>query len=358
MYFYYERGYTMKRRRIITVLLAVIMLFAFSACDRNGENEQNQNNNNIPENSQNTENADNTENNQNTENTVIAPKELHPDGVSRLEGAEICFVTQNTALPQTLPVYVDEYAVGQTGPMYQITDKLLEELHDNLHDFLEELYGDKTFDITGSRENSVPEARYEQDGRRFVATPDSISVFTTGINLYRDITSENICDNEIVRAAMEYLDIDTPQIKMTVTNNLSGEVDTTVYTISESTDSFSEHIRNTSFEYITVQHIAGVSEATLTVFDVDDLRVHEQVETMTVSRALEAVSQGFPKMNKSRVKAELFYTKDAKSGYYTPCYRLYIEKKIDGYERLYDIINVPFAYAHPFYTALDVTPKE
>lgn len=352
MYFYYERGYTMKRRRIITILLAAIMLFAFSACDRNGGNERNENSNNIPENSR------NTENNGNTENTVITPKELHPDGVSRLEAAEICFVTQNTALPQTLPVYIDEYAVGQTGPMYEPTDELRGELADNLADFLEELYGDGNFDISIGAVNSVPEASFKKDERTFSAVPNIITVYTTEMSLYRDTTSENICDNALVRAAMEYLDIDIPQIKMTVTNNLSGEVDTTVYTISEKTDSFSEHIRNTSFEYITVQHIAGASEALVSIYEADDLQIHEQVKAMSVSEAIEAVSDIYPEADKSKVKAELFYSNAAKSGCFTPCYRLYIEKKIDGYERLYDIINVPFAYANPFYTSLDVIPKE
>lgn len=340
----------MKRKRLFAAAFASLMLFALSACEKNGEN--------VIDNQENNHNTENTENVENTDKPKLPPKELHPDGVSRLEAQEICFVTENTALPQTLPVYVNEYAVGQTGPMYQITDKLFEELHDNLHDYLEELYGDKTFDIIGNRNSAVPEAVYEQDGKRFVATPDSISVYTTEINLYRDTTSENICDNDLVKAAMEYLDIDVPQIKVTVTNNLSGEIDTTVYTISEKTNSFSEHINNTSFEYINVQHIFGVSEALVSICNTDDLRVHEQVKVMSVSEAIEAVESGFPKMDKSKVKAELFYSSEVKPGYYTPCYRLYIEKQLPGYERLYDIINVPFAYAYPFYTALDAIPKE
>ncbi len=350
--------------KIFTVMLAMLVLGVFSACHRETpkntgeENTENINTENNGENTENIENTENTENSENSENIDIPQKELHPDGVSRLEAREICFVTDSTALPQMLPVYIDEYAVNQTGPMYESTDELREELADNLADLLEELYGDGNFDISIGGVNSVPEASFKKDERTFSAVPNIISVYTTEMSLYRDTTSENICDNALVRAAMEYLDIDVPQIKMTVTNNLSGEVDMTVYTISEKTNSFSEHISNTSFEHITVQHIAGVSEALVSIYDVDDLKVYEQVKVMSVDEAIEAVSDKYPGIDKTKVKAELFYSNVAKYGYFTPCYRLYIEKKIDGYEKLYDIINVPFAYANPFYTSLDVTPKD
>ncbi len=71
------------------------------------------------------------------------------------EAPETAFIDGDTELSSTYPIYVNEYAYGQEGPLFEIDDEAIGMMTNNLSQFLVLLYGEsiaETCDIVKNPE--------------------------------------------------------------------------------------------------------------------------------------------------------------------------------------------------------------
>ena len=69
---------------------------------------------------------------------VVGDKDIYIGDLSGLS-----LINDETVLPPSLPVYVNKYPFGQTGPLFEIDQSKIEQMTENLLRFLNILYKDE-----------------------------------------------------------------------------------------------------------------------------------------------------------------------------------------------------------------------
>ncbi len=151
-----------------------------------------------------------------------------------------------------------------------------------------------------------------------------ISIITSEYGLARGVTNESFNDNALLKAAVEYLDIQAPQIISTIEYDTDGNPYEYQYKITESTDDLFTRILNNSFSCVTVTYSPDSEEALLQICKVDMPDKYEDFKIISYDAVLEYIKKNYPHIDISNTKAEIYYSSTIQPGYYIPCYRFYL----------------------------------
>lgn len=257
---------------------------------------------------------------------------------------EIAFVGDGTKLPSSFPIYTNRYAFGQEGPLFEVDDAVTEMMTGNLTRYLV-LLGEESiegkYDIVKHPE--VPyKVLYDNGTTEMWSGVSDISIITHEYNIVQDVTGGNLEDNELVKAATQYLDIKKPQIASEIEYDDEGNVYEYQYTITESSDDLIANILNNSFSYAKVTYNPESKDVLLLICKIDMPEKHGDYKIVSYAMASNYLMGKYPSVDASKAKAEIYYSATVQPGYYIPCYKFYLGEVSakDGTLR-YRVVHIP-----------------
>ena len=301
-------------RKLIEILLSLVILISLSACANNEQEESNVA-------AKNTDKVIDIE--------IVSQGTLGEGERIVSVDSGVGFVDSATDLPNMFPVYVNDYAYGHEGPSYNVTDALKTTISQNLSSYLGLLYDDfssqeVTFSSDSSREYEV---YYVKNATEVRSLMNSISVLSSDYDISNQITDEELLDNELVKAAVSYLDLTDPVVTQTVEYKTDGTEEMRTYIVTENTSDAFQNVLNRSFSCITVTKYAGSSDVIVQISDVatEGLSKYADYQALSYSDVLAALTSYYPNMETADVKTEIYYSATVQPGYFFPCYRFYIK---------------------------------
>jgi hypothetical protein len=220
---------------------------------------------------------------------------------------------------------------------------------ENLQEYLYILYGENV----PSDEITVPaymsdryRVEYSRGNTSFLAGPEYISVRFPYNELPgevpHDITIDNLQFVDQIKAAMEYVGIRNPQMKLTVTYDLKNEPSHYYYTIYEEADNSTKYLVNSTFNYITLRYTPGLDTASVSIHKKELPEIHSYPTLVSPEHAVEYIRQEYPDAAVDKAKVEVFYSTTVVPGYYIPCYRFHVEQYSERHSEILGyIIEIP-----------------
>lgn len=265
-----------------------------------------------------------------------------------LSAPEICFVYEEV-YTNPYPIYINQYGSGMGGPIFEVTDEVVDFMTGGLQDYLYILYGENV----SADEITVPEymsdrsrVEYSRGNISFLAGPEVISVRFPYDELSgevpHDVTIESLQCVGQIKAAMEYLGIRNPQMKLTVMNNLKNEPYEYCYQIFEEANSKNEYLVNCAFACIRLIYMPGLDTVLLQMNKVETPEVCTYPTLVSMSSAEEYIRQKYPNAAVDKAKVEVFYSTTVVPGYYIPCYRFHVAQYSERHSEILGyIIEIP-----------------
>lgn len=122
-------------------------------------------------------------------------------------------------------------------------------------------------------------------------------------------------DNRLIRAAVKYLDLSTPQIFDETEYTPEGEMYRQIYRIVNEEESVERKMFNHAFRYITISRFAN---STSVILEIE----RKEVESLSSERvipyctALQYVHEKYPNVSSENITAEVSYNGLVEAGYY------------------------------------------
>ena len=237
---------------------------------------------------------------------------------------DVAIIDEATVQESEYPVYVNRFASGHAGPMYEINDEYIEEITKNLQDFLFLLYGENVSASEFSTPSYAKEiVQYTRGDVEFSSNADRITVSFPKSEMDAEITAESAKTNVFLAAAMEYLGIDEPILKTTLDYSLKNEPSWYSHIFSESTTDHSEYLWNTTFNYAEIWGSADLDRWHLSITKYDSPKIHSTPEIIPYSTAVAYIKTNFPDVDTSELTAEIYYARLTGTNCFIPCYRFY-----------------------------------
>ncbi len=260
---------------------------------------------------------------------IISSDTAGDDDCLALVASHAGFVDGSVSLPESFPVYVNDYAYWEEGPLYEVTDAVRETISDNLSRFLGYLYDD--FSPENVQYSSYDEVDYlvyyTRDDTDVSSSMNKISVLSSDHSISNDAADDELLNNEVVKAAMSYLGLTDPVVTETVEYGTDGSEYLHTYEISERADDVFRHILNRSFSSITVEKYMGDEEILVIIGDVsvDELTKYGDYPALSYTDVVAELTSYYPEMDTTDVEAEIYYSSSIEPGFFFPCYRFYIK---------------------------------
>lgn len=239
--------------------------------------------------------------------------------------SDVGFINKDTKLAFSLPVYVNQYAYNQAGPMFEVTSALKETMTDNLALFLSLLYGK---DSAAANEITMhPAVSYQMyfanDEIEAWSGASGLSIINTTYNCTTDSILDELKTNPLLIAAVEYLGLENIKVTTTVEYDVNGNQNRFNHIITEESDDTLTNILNNSFSYITVIVDKDGMLKQVRIRKVDTLPVHAEYTIIPYDDMLSQIKAMYSLDTSYDVKTEIYYNTTAVPGYFVPCYRLY-----------------------------------
>lgn len=312
--------------------------------------------------------------------------------------------TLSAELPDRFPVYVNDYASWQEGPLYAMTDELREAATGRIEDYLRLLYPDReTFEIgppLGEDWNTTKEYDivYTDDSVDLRGGVNGFAVSLEEYDLPDDVTDEALLSEPVVKAAVEYLGIQAPTVTRLVSYNFDGTVSQRTYRIVEGAQAGNPvfRARSHSFSDITVDDFSSGMRVSVSTVGMNggpkEYPLYHQVsepgeialpyatvwdllKTFAAEGSYETYCEelgstvrgdvGFEqeeertrilKADEAEVRAEICYNSVRRPGYFVPCYRFYVwdeEKEGYGITEVRIMDRMSLTYTSPDYRCPD-----
>lgn len=279
----------------------------------------------------------------------IVSQGTHGDG-DRYDGTVAGFVDASTDLPETFPVYINNYPTGQGGPLYEVTDTLKTTLSNNLSRYLGLLYDDVSLqNVEFSSDPDLAHRVYYERNATYVGSfPEGFSASSSSDGISGNASDAVLLNHPLVKAAISYLGLTDPVVTRTVEYKLDGTVSEWTYEITERTDDVFRHILNREFSCITVRWYPGIEDqVSVHITDIasEGLVEYADYPTLSYASVLTALASCYPDMDMTDVEAEIYYNAAIQPGYFIPCCRFYFK---DG------VKTSSTGDAYPTYTVVDV----
>ncbi len=262
---------------------------------------------------------------------IVSPIGGMGDGESIVEiGPNAGFVDKSSEFAKTFPIYVNDYAYGHEGPLYEVTDAVRDAISINLARYLECLYGEFDAQETEflSKVDREFEVCYLSGSTEIRSTMNRIAVLSGDYSIPSDITDAELLNHPLVTASIAYLGLNDPVVTQTIEYALDGTEALRSYKIAESADDAFQQILNRSFFSITVEKYADSRNVLVSVDNPVTLAKHSDYPAPSYSSILAKLTDCYPNMDTQNVEAEIYYSKTVHPGYFVPCCRFYIKDGI------------------------------
>lgn len=245
------------------------------------------------------------------------------------ESQELLFVDESSDMPERVPVYRDPYPNDHGEPEYEFTDEVKEIRRRNLADFLDMLYGAQE-----AREYEISEdgphylVSWHTDTLEAWGREYGVHIYTKEYNVRRDAENDDLLNNEMILAALEYTGIKQPQVSRTVEYKGGGRAAGNVYTITGQSESVLESMLSNRFRYISVSFDAKDGkngDTARIVIEKSEPQEAESCETVSFKDALSYIQRKYSDKEVTKIQAETRYERTAAKGYFVPCYKFYVE---------------------------------
>ena len=217
-------------------------------------------------------------------------------------------------------VYRNDYAFGQTGPMFEIDESYKANLKNNLESFLGCFY-------PLQERSDFIEGNYNvhcilSDKTEVWSSANCISILVR--NLFSmDTPVETVLGSELVKNLLTYGEIRSPGVIVTTKYNLKGEPSEQTYQIFDLNGS---EMLNLSFSVITVTVFSDDDETVIKVIQngMDESHVFAEPEVYTRDFIVSQLETLFPDYDISNARTILYYSGAVIEGLYIPCCRFYV----------------------------------
>ena len=326
-------------KKVLAMVLSFLIVIALSACGNTGMGYETKNNETADagSGSQQTDNNGTgdieigtlqMDNNATVDIEIVSQFSTQGGGVNEVYSlSDVGFVDSLTALGEKFPVYVNPYAYGQEGPLFEVTDALKDTMTDNLTRYLGCLYAD--FDsqnaVFTSDADRPYDVYYTKDETIVHSYGASIKISSSDYALANNASDTEILNHTLVKTAMSYLGLTDPVISTTVEYKLDGTESCRTYRITDKASDPAQQIHNINFACITVQKYVSLDSVLVTVKNPVELTKHADVPVLSYSFVLAELAKLYPNMDTKDVKAEIYYSTSVEPGYFVPCYRIYMK---------------------------------
>jgi hypothetical protein len=229
-------------------------------------------------------------------------------------------VTEATQLPETVPIYRNDYVYTQEGPAFAIDDALRAEMTGNLAEYLTLLYGEG--DCAIGQHPEVPyQVLYTNAEGEFWSSATGISVIAQEEPITTQTEAADLVEVPLVQAALAYLGIETPSVSSQTEVGTDGAPYETQFTITEATEDPIQSAWNNSFASVQITCHEDTSEILLQIARQDPTPCEEEAP-ISLQEARKLLAAQHP--NADTAAAELYYSATVLPGYYVPCFRFFL----------------------------------
>ncbi len=227
-------------------------------------------------------------------------------------------VETTTELPESMPVYTNPFPTDQGGPLYTVTDEDKEKMALDLSTFLGVLFGDpsQSFDIQIEDTESY-KALYKDDDLEVYSWESIMRVFTQSHDVVSDAENDNLLNNKLVGAAMQYIEISDPVINDNTLYKANGEVYRYIYKVTDAAPDISGKMYNDAFHYVSVMYFPDNPEVMIEICNLDVAK-QEDKAAVAFEDAMGYIQEKYPDEMSGTITCEAYYDPTIMSGYYIP----------------------------------------
>ncbi len=241
-------------------------------------------------------------------------------------------------LPDSMPVYRDFFPVSHPGPMYTVSAQQGESVTEDLRGFLQSYYeslgtpkAPEEIEITPPSEEVFAQQHYFQaahtgEGMEAYAWLDHmimLSFQSTSVQELKQAVeagdTKGILESDYLKAALEYLGIENPEIEDQRTPNASGEVTEYQYKVVEKKEGLEDKVVQRAFSSLTVHKFASLDTITVLCHR-SDLPVSWRLPCVSYEDALHYLKEKHPEEGVEEMKLSVYYDRSVEFGLYIPCY--------------------------------------
>lgn len=228
-----------------------------------------------------------------------------------------------------IPIFLNEYPVGQGGPEYELTDEIKNQISNNFKTFIGCLGATEEISAQDFISGYALQASFEGNDITLGLTGLSVSLKNLYLDENSDIETINalINENKYVSAACSIVGIKEPYIEKTISYNNYNKISEMKFTITENSSDPITFYTNSNFK--VVQIVA--SPYTNNVYvqaTFKDLSEFPNFDASFISYkdALQRTIDDNPNFSENDIYAcTIEYNSNLVSGYFIPCYKFYIK---------------------------------
>ncbi len=232
-------------------------------------------------------------------------------------------VGQDYVAGSDYPIFVDPYPVGQGGPSYEITQEIIARQETSLEEYLTLLYGTGDYGFSQA-DDSLQRTVFEDSDISVRADANGLTVSSSAYPVGQALTAETLNDNPLLRAALDYLDIESPRLLQSFSYGYDGQLLGYSYQIFETEAESLADACSRSFSSIRVNVFVGVDDVIIKILNVTPSRTEQTVRAVSEEDLDTYISAQFPDFPPEDYRVEVYYDKNVQPGFYVPCYRVYL----------------------------------
>lgn len=222
---------------------------------------------------------------------------------------------------ESADVYINEYAFGQGGPMFELDDNFRNTLRCNIDDFIDNVFPEE-------KDVSIITDDYNvhcvlSDETEVWSSANCISLLVQN-EFEMDMTKESLMNSDLVRCLLKYSGINDPNVVSMTVYDTKGEASEQTYQIFDTDDGGMFSI---SFRSITVSIFKDENSAVIRLMqnDIDKSQIFREMEVIPFSSIVSELQALFPDLDFEGVKYSLYYSSSTIDGMFIPCCRFYVD---------------------------------
>ena len=248
--------------------------------------------------------------------------------------SDLNLINEESTLPTSFPVYVNKYPVDQGGPIYDIDQPIVDLMTENLSRFLN-ILGVSGYTIEQHEAEIFYRVSYNIGETWYSAGTSDVSIITKEYGIVDDMINGTLLNNNLIQAALAYLNIENPQIAPFWEYGGDGYN----YKITEATGDLMESILGNSFLHVIAVYHPDADGALIKIIKADISELASNDEVVPYEEAREYIQD---KYGVAQIGAEIYYNFWVEIGYLIPCYKFFVEEGTTGAgENIYSVIEIP-----------------
>ncbi len=256
----------------------------------------------------------------------------------------VSLINENTLLPETFPILINEFSYGPEGPLFLVDETMKESMKNELLRYLKLVYNNAKIEENSFKSDMDREFEvyFEKDGTIFRSFMNGLSVLSKDTSSFKNYSEETILENSFIEAAVAFLELDNLKVSIVTEYGSDRSPYSCTYRIYEGDDDLLQDIMNKCFTYIEFTQYRDSDYIVAKIINRKTPKEYDNRPILSYESALAYLNNLYPDTGKRDVKAEVFYSTAVQPGYFMPCYRFYIdtgETDTDG-SPIYSVVSI------------------